>query len=122
MDTTPPHDITGKSLAGHWPNGEGSERLCAVMERSREIFAVHPVNVRRQEHGHKPASSMWLWGQGRRPAVPTLQEQFGLDGAVISAVESGPRDWRISWFWKSFWYLERRGFWIPIIWAKLNTG
>lgn len=87
LDTTPPHDITGKPLAGHWPNGEGSERLAALMERSRELFATHPVNVRRQAQGQKPVSSVWLWGQGRRPAVPTLKEQFGLDGAVISAVD-----------------------------------
>lgn len=57
------------------------------MERSRAIFATHPVNLRRHEKGHKPASAIWLWGQGRRPAVPTLQEQFGLTGAVISAVD-----------------------------------
>ncbi len=87
MHTTPPHDITDKPLAGHFPHGEGAEWLCALMERSREIFAEHPVNLRRREQGKNPASSIWLWGQGRRPAVPTLHEQFGLHGAVISAVD-----------------------------------
>lgn len=87
MDTIPPHDITDKPLAGHFPHGEGAGRLCDLMERSREIFAEHPVNLRRREQGQNPASSIWLWGQGRRPAVPTLHEQFGLHGAVISAVD-----------------------------------
>ena len=87
MTTTPPHDITDQPLAGHFPHGEGAERLCALMEASRELFAEHPVNRRRREQGQTPASGIWLWGQGRRPAVPTLFEQFGLSGAVISAVD-----------------------------------
>jgi len=87
MRTTPPHDITGQSTAGCLPEGDGAERLRRLMERSRVILAAHPVNRHRQESGHKPASSIWLWGQGRRPAVPTLKERFGLDGSVISAVD-----------------------------------
>lgn len=87
MNTTPPHDITDKPLAGHLPRGEGAERLCTLMAHSREIFAEHPVNRQRREQGHNPASGIWLWGQGRRPALPTLHEQFGLHGAVISAVD-----------------------------------
>lgn len=87
MRTTPPHDITGQPTAGCLPEGEGGERLCALMKRSQAILAAHPVNKRRQESGHQPASSIWLWGQGRRPAVPTLHQQFGLHGSVISAVD-----------------------------------
>ncbi len=30
---------------------------------------------------------MWFWGQGTRPAVPTLKQRFGVDGSVISAVD-----------------------------------
>ena len=82
MQTTPPHDITGQAFAG-----EGSETLLALMQHSRTILADHPVNKKRQADGHKPASSIWLWGQGRRPAVPTIHERFGLDGSVISAVD-----------------------------------
>ncbi|MEW6300643.1 MAG: cofactor-independent phosphoglycerate mutase [Thermodesulfobacteriota bacterium] len=87
LQTTPPHDITGRPVADYLPKGEGAERLCEVMARAREILATHPVNRRRQNAGHKPASSIWLWGQGRRPALPTLRERFGLTGSVISAVD-----------------------------------
>jgi 2,3-bisphosphoglycerate-independent phosphoglycerate mutase len=87
MRTTPPHDITGRPTAGCWPEGAGAERLRRLMEQSRAILAAHPVNHRRQESGHQPASAIWLWGQGRRPAVPTLKTRFGLDGSVISAVD-----------------------------------
>lgn len=87
MQTTPPHDITGQPTVGRFPEGDGSERLCMLMTQSREILANHPVNKKRQANGHKPATSIWLWGQGRRPAVPTIQQQFGLEGSVISAVD-----------------------------------
>lgn len=87
MQTTPPHDITGQAIAGCLPAGEGSETLRTLMQRSRTILSAHPVNKKRQTSGHKPASSIWLWGQGRRPAVPTLHERFGLEGSVISAVD-----------------------------------
>lgn len=87
MQTTPPHDITGQAFTGYLPAGEGSDTLLTLMQRSRAILADHPVNTKRQANGHKPASSIWLWGQGRRPAVPTIRERFGLDGSVISAVD-----------------------------------
>lgn len=87
MTTTPPHDITGRPIADSLPQGEGAERLRELMRRSREIFASHPVNARRVADGHTQVSSIWLWGQGRRPAVPTLAERFGVSGAVISAVD-----------------------------------
>jgi len=30
---------------------------------------------------------IWLWGQGKRPSMPTFPELYGLTGAVISAVD-----------------------------------
>jgi 2,3-bisphosphoglycerate-independent phosphoglycerate mutase len=87
LQTTPPHDITEKPIAEYLPTGEGGDRLRALMTKSQAILAAHPVNRHRQEQGQRPASSIWLWGQGRRPAIPTLAERFGLSGAVISAVD-----------------------------------
>jgi 2,3-bisphosphoglycerate-independent phosphoglycerate mutase len=87
METTPPHDITDKDIASYMPSGDGGERLLDLMRRSRAILANHPVNKRRQHKGERRAASIWLWGQGRAPALPTLKQRFGIDGAVISAVD-----------------------------------
>jgi 2,3-bisphosphoglycerate-independent phosphoglycerate mutase len=57
------------------------------MHRSREVLAQHPVNKKREEKGARRATAIWLWGQGRAPALPTLKQRFGIDGAVISAVD-----------------------------------
>ncbi|MBI5683386.1 MAG: hypothetical protein HZC45_09575 [Deltaproteobacteria bacterium] len=31
METTPPHDITGKEITAHLPKGEGSKKLIQLM-------------------------------------------------------------------------------------------
>jgi 2,3-bisphosphoglycerate-independent phosphoglycerate mutase len=87
MRLTPPHDITGKPIQPYLPAGEGAERLNTIMRRSLEILRDHPINGRRQAEGKTPATSVWFWGQGKRPAVPTLKARFGVDGSVISAVD-----------------------------------
>jgi 2,3-bisphosphoglycerate-independent phosphoglycerate mutase len=84
---TPPHDITGKPTGPHLPEGEGAERLCTLMDRAAAILREHPVNRWRIAAGKPEATSVWFWGQGRRPAVPTLKERFGVEGSVISAVD-----------------------------------
>ncbi len=61
--------------------------LLELMERARKVLARHPVNDARHDRGLRPANSIWLWGQGRKPAMPTLKERFGLTGAVVSAVD-----------------------------------
>ncbi len=87
MRTTPPHDITDRPVADYLPNGEDAEVLRRLMQASQDLLAHHPVNRARQDRGERPATSIWLWGQGKRPALPTLRERFGLRGAVISAVD-----------------------------------
>lgn len=84
---TPPHDITDKAIAGHLPNGAGADRLRELMAQAAGILAHHPVNEARRAAGKPAATSVWFWGQGKRPAVPTLHQRFGADGAVISAVD-----------------------------------
>jgi 2,3-bisphosphoglycerate-independent phosphoglycerate mutase len=84
---TPPHDITGKPIKDYLPSGEGSGELLEIMEAAAPILAGHPVNKARLEKGLEPASSIWLWGQGKKPAMPSFSEEYGRSGAVISAVD-----------------------------------
>ncbi len=84
---TPPHDITGQPVAAHLPEGPGAARLRPLMDRAAAILRDHPVNRARRAAGKCAATDVWFWGQGKRPAVPTLHERFGVAGAVISAVD-----------------------------------
>jgi 2,3-bisphosphoglycerate-independent phosphoglycerate mutase len=87
MSLTPPHDITGKSVEPYMPSGDGAAELNSIMQRSVEILRDHPVNRKRRDEGKTSATSVWFWGQGKRPNLPTLKARFGIEGSVISAVD-----------------------------------
>lgn len=87
MTLTPPHDISGRAIADYLPGGDGAETLRQLMEASQAILRRHPVNLQRRDHGEPMISSIWLWGAGKRPQIPSFREQYGLTGAVISAVD-----------------------------------
>lgn len=87
LQTTPPHDISDKSVEGHLPEGPGSETLVRLMELSREALRDNMTNRGRVTAGKKPANSIWLWGQGTAPRMPTMKERFGVEGSIISAVD-----------------------------------
>jgi len=87
IGTTPPHDITGQSIANHLPLGEGSNVLNRLMASSRELLTRHPVNKGRLNQGKRPATSIWPWGQGKVPRITPITERYGITGGVISAVD-----------------------------------
>jgi 2,3-bisphosphoglycerate-independent phosphoglycerate mutase len=87
IQLTPPHDITGRAIAEYLPSGDGAAELQRLIDASQEIFREHPVNRHRLQQGEAPISSIWLWGAGKRPQIPSFREQYGIDGAVISAVD-----------------------------------
>ncbi len=85
--TTPPHDLTDKSVRDDYPRGPGSDLLEALMAQSAAVFAGHPVNAARQAAGKLPATSVWLWGLGSAPQLPRFAEVYGVQGAMITAVD-----------------------------------
>ena len=87
VETTPPHDITGKPTAAYRIKGDGADRLAELMRLSKVFLKDHPVNQARQAEGKRPATSIWLWGQGRAPKMVRLTDQYQLRGGVISAVD-----------------------------------
>ena len=84
--TTPPHDLTDQSIEHDLPSGRGSELLLDLMERSKKLFTKSAKNQKRTD-GQSPATQIWLWGQGSRPALKPFLEQFNKTGAVITAVD-----------------------------------
>ncbi|MDB5310539.1 MAG: cofactor-independent phosphoglycerate mutase [Gemmataceae bacterium] len=83
----PPHDIPDRAVSDYLPQGPGRELLGQLMEASKPILADHPVNKRRVADGKKPATQVWLWGQGKAPTIEPFADQYGPRGAIISAVD-----------------------------------
>jgi 2,3-bisphosphoglycerate-independent phosphoglycerate mutase len=84
---TPPHDLTDKTVLDDYPRGPGSDLLNQLMSESVALFADHPVNLARLQAGKLPATNIWLWGQGRTPALRPFAEVYGKRGAMITAVD-----------------------------------
>ncbi|HOT44010.1 MAG TPA: cofactor-independent phosphoglycerate mutase [Spirochaetota bacterium] len=86
-ETTPPHDIQGKPVKPHLPRGAGADVLNDIMVRSAGIIASsRAVGEARSSYKGTP-TSVWLWGCGKKPAMTTLFDRFGLRGHTISAVD-----------------------------------
>ena len=84
---TPPHDISNKIIGDYLPSGPEGAAVLKMMEKSYQLLADHSVNLERKARGLNPANSIWIWGNGRKPLIPTFQEKYGLEGTVVSAVD-----------------------------------
>ena len=54
-------------------------RLRELMEASRDVVARFAGTV--------DANQIWLWGQGRRPRIPSFADTYGLQAGLVSAVD-----------------------------------
>ena len=85
--TIPPHDITGKEINNFLPNGPGADKLFSIMEASRNIISGSALIKDSSSRFKGNPNSIWLWGGGRKPAMESLKERYGLHGYTISAVD-----------------------------------
>ena len=91
----PPHDIP---LQPFRPNlvkalcpeaQETADLLNALIVKSQELLASHPLNLKRMSEGKDPANSIWPWSPGYRPRMKSLAEKDPAvrKGSVITAVD-----------------------------------
>ena len=85
--TIPAYELSDRSVADAYPRGPGCELLVELMEHVMKVFANHPVNRARLAARKLPATGAWLWGEGRVPTLCPFQEKYGLQGAMITAVD-----------------------------------
>jgi 2,3-bisphosphoglycerate-independent phosphoglycerate mutase len=85
----PPHDHMGSEFSKIMVRAkddsakETADVLNKLITDSRDILSTNPVNRKRKV----PGNMIWFWGSGKTPDMPTLEERFGITGAVITAVD-----------------------------------
>ncbi len=90
---TPPHDAIGRSVSEILPKAitaeaqATAELLRKMILGSKDVLGDHPVNVAREKVDKNAGNMIWPWGGGRKPVMPTYKQKYGVDGAVISAVD-----------------------------------
>ncbi len=87
FEFTPPHDILEKKIGTYLPAGPYAEIFRKMMQDSNSLLCDHPINLDRKRRGLNPANSIWIWGEGRKPELPSFYEKYSLKGTVISAVD-----------------------------------
>jgi 2,3-bisphosphoglycerate-independent phosphoglycerate mutase len=85
--TVPPHDYTGQEVTEFWQRYNRIPHLQEALVKAVAYLADHQVNRDRLAQQRNPANAIWLWGEGKAPSMPTIREQFGVNGALISAVD-----------------------------------
>lgn len=91
----PPHDIPLQPFRPNLIKAECAEAqetanlLNALILKSQELLASHPVNLKRMAERKDPANSIWPWSPGYRPQMKPLAEKYVSikKGAVITAVD-----------------------------------
>lgn len=83
----PPHDISGRVIGDYLSDNENAKPLIDLMKKSYDILKDHPVNLQRRKKGLNEANSIWLWGEGRKPALQNFYEKNGVKGCIVSAVD-----------------------------------
>lgn len=87
LQTVPPHDHMDQDVTAFYIAYQQNNALYQLMQQASEVLAEHPVNLRRAEQGKATANALWLWGEGKRPAMETIPERFAVEGGMISAVD-----------------------------------
>ena len=87
LNAVPPHDYIGKDVSDHFQAYLADPDWAPLLRKAQQILTDHPVNLRRIEEGKRPATSIWPWGSGKMPAMPSLKTRFNISGTMISAVD-----------------------------------
>ena len=87
LETVPPHDYIGRDVTEYWSRYMKFPEMQLLVESACRLLEKHHLNKMRLVRGLLPANGIWLWGEGKAPVIPTIKEQFGLKGSLISAVD-----------------------------------
>jgi 2,3-bisphosphoglycerate-independent phosphoglycerate mutase len=87
LHTVPPHDYMDQDVTEFYNQYLAVDYLAGLMRTSAKVLADHPVNLKRVAAGKRPANSIWIWGEGGKPAMEPLQQRYGVSGSLISAVD-----------------------------------
>ena len=84
---TPPHDHLGEKCGPLLPSGnERAEKFIELQRIASRVLEHHSVTERRRASGKMGANGIWFWAEGTAVSLPGFKQEYGCDGAVISAV------------------------------------
>jgi 2,3-bisphosphoglycerate-independent phosphoglycerate mutase len=82
------HNITDQPIAAYPPTGPGAALIAELEARAHEVLAASPVNARRVAEGKLPATHIFIFWPGVRPAgLPDFASRYHKQAAMLSGVD-----------------------------------
>lgn len=83
LRTTPVSQVLGRNIQPYLPSGEQGGYWRGVLNEIQMLLHNHPINAQRESHAQPPINSLWFWGNGQLPRLPTVAWQTVWDDDVI---------------------------------------
>jgi 2,3-bisphosphoglycerate-independent phosphoglycerate mutase len=87
LQLQPPHDNIGVETASLLPRGKNADVLIDLLKKSETLLKDHKINLLRRDLKKNEATSIWLWGHGKKARMESFKKKYGLNGAAITAVD-----------------------------------
>jgi hypothetical protein len=72
FNTVPPLEAAGRDAdLAQRIGGDAGKRWVALLNEAQMLLHAHPVNLAREARGEPAVNSVWLWGVGSTPRVPS---------------------------------------------------
>ena len=81
----PPDDLIGEGVRDRMPSGPDAKRLVFLMNQAQIILHNHPLNQSRRNEGFDPVNSVWFWGNGEKPSLPSFTGKYTFNAGVVTA-------------------------------------
>jgi len=82
---SPPNELIGEGIRQFMPEGKGVRELIFVMNQAQIILHNHAHNKKRVAEKNDPVNSIWFWGNGELPSLPSFQKRYDKSASLISA-------------------------------------
>lgn len=93
VECNPPHDFIDVMINKLLPkpkneNGrKTAEKLNELIIKSKDLLKNHYINKNREKIGKNTANMVWPWSPGIAPKMNSFKKLWGIEGAVITAVD-----------------------------------
>jgi 2,3-bisphosphoglycerate-independent phosphoglycerate mutase len=87
LQLQPPHDNIGIETKKLMPRGKNADVLIDLINKSENLLKDHKINLLRRNLKKNEATSIWLWGHGKKARMEAFEKKYGLKGAAITAVD-----------------------------------
>lgn len=81
----PPNELIGEGIRRYMPVDDAHKDLVYIMNQAQIILHNHPYNKERRRKNQDPVNSIWLWGAGNPPALPSFASLFQKSASLITA-------------------------------------